>query len=145
MSAEYCLKQYLSTLKSAPALSVSSAGTAATPQLMHPAVLGTLLALGIDPHNHKPRQLTSSLLDKDTTIIAMGKDHQDYIRRHFHRQSFLFNDLCFHKKCSVLDVNEAITDYGDNPVAAAQYLSDTVKYIYQATPALFQNLLQANL
>ena len=49
---------------------------------------------GADLTRHIPRQLTTELVEAADLVIAMGRDHQNFIREQFGRDVPLFNQIC---------------------------------------------------
>ena len=90
MTAEYALKIRLGTNTSCV---VSSAGIDAKSQSIHDWVQSRLRAKGADPTTHVPRQLTKELVEAADLIVAMGRDHQVFVREQFGRDVPLFNHL----------------------------------------------------
>ncbi|MDE3224610.1 MAG: low molecular weight phosphatase family protein [Nitrospirota bacterium] len=115
---------------------VGSAGIEARPQPVHPLVRGRLLEKGADPSRHVQRKLTEDLLTGARLVVAMGRDHQEFIRRHFGREVPLFNQICYERDEPVLDVEEAIPDWEQNQEAAKAYTLWVIDYIWEAIPAL---------
>lgn len=113
---------------------VGSAGTAAQPQAVHPLVLDCLRARGADPSGHVPRPLTRELLDAADLPVAMGLDHQDFIRRHFGRNVPLFNEVCCRRAEPVLDVSEAVPNWQTDPATARAHVLSVIEHIWTAMP-----------
>lgn len=114
---------------------VGSAGIEAKPQAVHPLVRGRLLEKGSDPSRHVQRKLTEAVLTGADVVVAMGRDHQEFIRRHFGREVPLFNQICYQRDEPVLDVEEAILDWENNQEAAKAYTLWVIDYIWEAMPA----------
>jgi len=76
MTAEYALKAMLDPHSP---IRVSSAGTVALPQQMHPDVRAYLVQRGIDPSNHQQRRVSTELLHATDLVIAMSTDHQAFL------------------------------------------------------------------
>lgn len=112
-----------------------SAGIEAKPQPVHPLVRGRLLEKGADPSGHVQRKLTDDLLAGADVVVAMGRDHQEFIRRHFGREVPLFNQICYQRDEPVLDVGEVIPDWERNQEAARAYTLWVIDYIWEAMPA----------
>lgn len=135
--AEYALKARLG-----PGFGylVGSAGIEAVPQAMPPLICDRLRERGADPSSHVQRKLTRGLLDRADLAVAMGVDHRDFIRRHFDREALLFNQVCYQKEESVLDIHEAIPDWPTNLEAARDYALSVVDYIWEAMPAFLARI-----
>src|SRR5262249_3502881 len=80
MTAEYALK---AALEPQSPLQVSSAGTQAIPQEMHPDVCAYLVRRGIDPSSHQQRKVSAELLRDTDLAIAMSLDHQVFLFESF--------------------------------------------------------------
>lgn len=137
MVAEYALKTHLGP---EAGFVVGSAGTEALPAELHPLIRDYLTAKGVDPSKHAQRKLTPEILECADLPVAMGLNHREFIRRHFSREVLLFNEICYAKMESVLDVHEAIPDWERNLDAALHYAQSVIDYIWEATPALIAKL-----
>jgi protein-tyrosine phosphatase len=137
MVAEYALKARLGP---AAGYAVGSAGIEALPQPMHPLIRDYLHEKGADPAAHVPRRLTSELLDSTDLAVAMGLDHREFIRRRFQRDVLLFNQVCYQKEESVLDVHEAIPDWPANMKTVRSYTLSVIDYIWDSMPAFLARL-----
>ena len=82
VTAEYALKASLGLGTSCV---VGSAGIDAKPQSMHAWVQDRLSEKGADLTTHVPRQLTKELVEAADLVIAMGRDHQLFVREQFRR------------------------------------------------------------
>ena len=137
LAAEYALKAWLGPDSG---YVVSSAGIEALPQPVHPLVRDCLLEKGADPSPHVPRKLTQELLHGADIPVAMGLDHQEFIRRHFHREVLLFNQICYQKEEPVLDLHEAMPDWPANQEATRDYVVSIIAYIWDAMPAFLARI-----
>ena len=105
MTAEYALKAMLDPHSP---IRVSSAGTVALPQQMHPDVRAYLVQRGIDPSNHQQRRVSTELLHATDLVIAMSTDHQALLVETFQYRAPLFHDVCHGRSEPLLDIWEAI-------------------------------------
>jgi protein-tyrosine-phosphatase len=121
-------------------LRVSSAGTMAIPQAIHPDVRAYVMQRGIDPSQHQQRKVSAELLHVSDRVIAMGTDHQAFLSDTFRYQPPLFHDICDGRSEPLLDVWEAIPTRGTDLDAARQYAFQVMEYIWASTPCLLQNL-----
>jgi protein-tyrosine phosphatase len=135
--AEYALKAALGPTAT---VVVGSAGIQALPQAMHPLILEQLVLKGVDPSRHVQRKLTRELLEAADLPVAMGLDHQEYVRVQFERNVFLFNQICYERDEPVLDVHEAVPDWHVQMDAARDYALSLVDYIWEAMPAFLKGL-----
>jgi protein-tyrosine phosphatase len=75
MTAAYALKARLAPRSP---IRVSSAGTLAMPQEMHPDRRAYLVQRGIDPIQHHQRRVSAELLHATDLAIALSTDHQSF-------------------------------------------------------------------
>lgn len=119
---------------------IGSAGIEAAPQDIHPVVLARLLEKGVDPTGHVPRKLTRELIERATLTVAMGHNHQAFIRREFGRETPLFNQLCYGTNQPILDVHEAIPDWQDHLERSRDYVHFVIDHIWNGVPQLIGHL-----
>jgi protein-tyrosine phosphatase len=137
MTAEYALKAMLDPRS---LIRVSSAGTVALPQAMHPDVRAYLVQRGIDPSRHQQRQVSAELLHAMDLVIAMSTDHQDFLLNTFQYHAPLFNEICHGRSEPLLDVWEAIPTWETNLDAARHYALQVMEYIWASIPCLVKKL-----
>jgi protein-tyrosine phosphatase len=137
MTAEYALKASLDPRSS---IHVSSAGTAAIPQQMHPDVRAYLVQRGIDPSRHEQRKVSLEILRYTDLVIAMSTDHQSFLVDTFQYRAPLFNEVCHGRSEPLLDVWEAVPTWETNLDAARHYAFQVMEYIWTSMPCLLQNL-----
>ncbi|THJ12335.1 MAG: low molecular weight phosphatase family protein [Nitrospira sp. CG24C] len=137
VTAEYALKARLGTDTS---YVVSSAGIDAKAQSMHEWVLARLREKGADPTSHVQRQLTEELIEAADFIIAMGRNHQAYIREEYGQDVPLFNQICLGHDKPILDLHEAIPDWETDPERARAYVCSVIDTIWTTAPALLSRL-----
>lgn len=142
-SAEYALKQHLKKVK-CNLFEVSSAGTIAKREPMSPTTIETLKKHNIDPSKHKQRKLTKKILDENDVIVAMSKDHQEFIKQKFRRSSILFEKLAINRNKPLKDVNEVIPDYKNHKNKTKNHIKKTVEHIIKETPKVFNELYMRN-
>lgn len=140
VSAEYALKQHLKRLGHAD-WEVNSAGTHAAPQRIDPTVIQTLEELGVAGLSHEQRRVDGSMLAKSDAVIAMARDHLDFLSRDLrYDHAMLFNTLAVGENTSVLDTPDAVPDYRTNRPALERTIRETIRYIFEHTPAVFERL-----
>ena len=139
MSAEYCLKDYI-VKNNIFGIEVASAGTSAIPDSMDPVVKNTLLSFKINPRKHKQRRINEKHFDKYDLVIAMHKNHQDFIMEHFGKRVPLFDEICYGEKVSVLDNNQLMPDWQDHMDAVNKYVEYTVQFIHRSIPLFVKNM-----
>jgi protein-tyrosine phosphatase len=137
MTAEYALKAMLDPRSR---IQVSSAGTLAIPQEMHPDVRAYLVQRGMDPSHHHQRRVSSELLNASDLVIAMSTDHQSFLFETFQYPAPLFNDVCHARSEPLLDFWEAIPNRKTDLEAARNYAFHVIEYICASIPGLLQNL-----
>ena len=137
MTAEYALKAKLAPRSP---LRVSSAGTVAMPQAMHPAIRAYLVGRGMDPSEHRQRRVSAELLRATDLAIAMSTDHQSFLFDTFQYRAPLFNDVCHGRSEPLLDVWEAIPTWETDLDAARNYAFHVMEHIWTSMPGLLQNL-----
>ncbi|MBW6442263.1 HIT domain-containing protein [Patescibacteria group bacterium] len=140
MSAEYALKKYLKD-KKISGWEVNSAGIKAKKEVIDPKTIEVLEELGIKDIKHHQKKLTKNLLKEHDVIIAMAKNHYDFIRSKFnYKNVVLFNELAINKKESVLDIQDEVKDYLNNRKDVEDKIKKTVRYILNKTPDLFKRI-----
>jgi protein-tyrosine phosphatase len=137
VAAEYALKAGLGIGTSCV---VSSAGIAVKPQSVHDWVQTRLRDKGADPTTHVQRQLTRDLVGAADLVIAMGRDHQIFVREQFGREVPLFNQICLGHDQPIMDVHEAIPDWETDPERARAYVWSVIDVIWATAPALLPRL-----
>ena len=138
VTAEYALKARLGVGTS---YVVSSAGIDARAQSMHEWVLARLREKGADPTCHVQRQLTEELIEAADIVVAMGRNHQAFIRKEYGHDVPLFNQICLGRDQPVLDLHEAIPDWETDPERARAYVCSVIDSIWAAAPAFLPRLL----
>jgi len=137
MTAEYALKARLDPRSP---IRVSSAGTQAIPQAMHPDVRTYLVQRGVEPSHHRQRKVSAELLAASDLVIAMSTDHQAFLVDTFRYHAPLFNEVCHGRSEPLLDVWEAIPTWETDLDAARQYALQVMEYVWASIPCLLQNL-----
>ena len=137
VTAEYALKAHLGSDTSHL---IHSAGIDTKPQSMHPWVQARLREKGADLTTHIPRQLTRELVEGADLVIAMGRNHQLFIREQFGRDVPLFNQICLGHDQPILDLHEAIPDWETDHERAAAYVCSVIETIWATAPALLSRL-----
>jgi len=133
VAAEYALKAGLGR---STACAVGSAGIDAKPQPVHAWVQTRLREKGADPTTHIQRQITKELVEATDLVIAMGRDHQLYVREQFGRNVPLFNQVCFGDDRPILDLHEVIPDWQTDLERARAYVWSVIDLIWAMAPTL---------
>jgi protein-tyrosine-phosphatase len=137
MAAEYALKAGLGIGTSCL---VSSAGIDVKPQSVHDWVQIRLREKGADTTTHVQQQLTRELVGAADLVIAMGRNHQVFIREQFGRDVPLFNQVCLGHNQPILDLHEMIPDWETDPERARAYVWSVIDVIWATAPALLPRL-----
>lgn len=137
VTAEYALKARLGAGMSCV---ISSAGIDAKPQSVHNWVQTRLREKGADPTTHVQRQLTRELAEAADLVIAMGRNHQVFVREQFGRDVPLFNQACLGHDQPILDLHEAMPDWETDPERARAYVWSVIDVIWATAPALLPRL-----
>jgi protein-tyrosine phosphatase len=137
VTAEYALK---ARLGAGTSCLVSSAGIDAKPQSVHDWVETRLREKGADLTRHVQRQLTKELVEAADLVIAMGRNHQVFIREQFGCDVPLFNQVCLGHDHPIFDLHEAITDWETDPERARAYVCSVIDSIWATAPALLPRL-----
>lgn len=137
VTAEYALK---ARLGAGTACVVSSAGIDVKVQTMHDWVRSRLHEKGTDSTAHIPRKLTRELIEAADLVIAMGLDHQTFIREQFEREVPLFNQVCLGHDQPILDIHEVMPDWETDPGRAQAYVRSVIDVIWATAPALLSHL-----
>ena len=137
VTAEYALKTRLGV---GTFCIVGSAGIDVKPQLMHDLVQIQLRQKGSDPTSHVQRQLTKQLVEAADLVIAMGRNHQIFIREQFGRDVPLFNQICLGHDQPIFDLHEVMPDWETDPDRARAYVCSVIDVIWAAAPAILSHL-----
>lgn len=137
VTAEYALKARLSD---GMRCIVGSAGIDARPQSVHAWVHTKLREKGAHASHHTQRQLTNELVESADLVVAMGRDHQDFIRQQFGRDVPLFNQICLGHDTPILDLHEVIPDWETDPDRARAYVCSVIDVIWTTAPAILSHL-----
>ena len=137
LTAEYALRAALGTRAD---IVVASAGTAQGDDVVPPEVSAYLLTKGFDVRAHRRRTLTHDILQQAQLVVAMSLDHRDFIRARFGVDVPVFLECCGEAPAALLDLHEAVADYGTNPAAAAAHIRATIDRIIELTPRLARRL-----
>jgi protein-tyrosine-phosphatase len=119
---------------------VSSAGTVAIPQEMHPDARAYLVQRGMVPSYHQQRKVSAELLRVSDLVIAMSTDHQAFLLDTFQYRALLVNNICHGRSEPLLDIWEAIPTWETDLEAARHYAFQVMEYIWASIPCLLQNL-----
>ena len=137
VTAEYALKARLGPGTSCV---IGSAGIDAKPQSMHAWVQARLLEKGVDLTTHVPRQLTKELIEAADLVIAMGRNHQAFVREQYGRDIPLFNQVCLGHDQPILDLHEVMPNWERDPEQARSYVCSVIDVIWATAPALLARL-----
>lgn len=134
MAAEHCLKKFLYHHHK-PQILVASAGTDVNPEeRIFPELLTYLSSLGVEVSSHRQRRLELTHVKESDLVVAMAEDHQQFIEENFSHPSYLFNEICYGKRSSVLDICDMIPDWRSHWEISMQYARETLQYVHDAMP-----------
>lgn len=137
VTAEYALKARLGVDMSCV---VSSAGIEAKPRPLHAWIETRLRQKGADPTRHVQRQLTYEMVEAADLVIAMGRDHQAFVREQFGHDIPLFNQICLGHDTPILDLHEVMPDWETDHERARAYVWSLIDVIWATAPALLSRL-----
>ena len=137
VTAEYALKARLDPGTSCV---VSSAGIEVKPQSVHDWVRTRLREKGADPTRHIQRQITKELVEAADLVVAMGRNHQIFVREQLGRDVPLFNQVCLGHDQPILDLHEVMPDWETDPERARAYVWSVIDVIWATAPALLPRL-----
>jgi protein-tyrosine phosphatase len=138
LSAENTLRLSLGDSRS---MLVGSAGTIAEPKEVPPLVHRILAELGADVGNHVPRRLTAEMLTNASHPVAIGIDHQDFVKDQFGVSIPFFNELAYGEMSSVPDLWEVYPDWRERPAHMIEiYTRSTINHIFECIPRILMKL-----
>ena len=140
LTAEYALRKVLGARSD---IRVASAGTEDFPHVVSPLVRDYLLSRGLDVSHHRRRTLTEQILEQPGPVIAMSTEHRLILAERFNRRNVpLFTEACGVDGEPLPDIQEAVSDYETNPLAAAAHVRMIIDRIIELTPQLANRILQ---
>ncbi len=119
---------------------ISSAGIEAKPQPVHEWVKHCLQEKGADVSGHRQRRLTGELVEETDLIVAMSRNHQEFLRREFGRHAPLFKQLCYGRDEPIPDLHEQYPDWEQDIVRARRYVVSIIDMIWTDLPSLLYKL-----
>ncbi|MDG4657743.1 hypothetical protein P6P90_12300 [Ectobacillus antri] len=134
ITAEFCLRDYMQ--KHNLPLTVAAAGFKADSDVSRFSDIHfkRMAELGIDTSAFTRTPFSEDMLDKYDVVVAMGREHQDYIKTQYNRSVPLFYEIY---------KNESQSVTVPPPDSAGTYLKSIermVDEIYEAMPVLVRNL-----
>lgn len=140
MTAEKCFNDYIKK-EWINWWTADSAGTFEAKQdYVDAVVLRSLIKLGINASQHKPKRITKDLIEEADIVIAMASSHKYFIKRAFKVNIPLFNEIFKNESTSVDDQDDVVDDKYTQREEAAKYLAETVKYLHDAMPDFVKNI-----
>ena len=140
--AEYCLRDYLRKRNIKNVL-VNSAGIIAKPDEINPFTSKILKRKGIDVSKHRQRRLTSEMVRGSEVIVALHKEHQEFLEKNFGVYAPLFNELAIEKSLSVSDI-ASVSNGPNREKVIYRHINETVNHIYQNTHKIFNYIQYSN-
>lgn len=142
--AEYCLKNYLRK-KKIKNIIVGSAGVGievSKSGKMNSYVVQRLKGLGFHI-NHKQKKLTGEMLKDSDVVIAMHKEHKDFIEKNYGLYVPLFNEIALDRNVSVSDI-DSISEGPNREKIVHKHINETVNHVYQNTPKILNYIQYSN-
>jgi protein-tyrosine phosphatase len=128
VAAEYALK----TLAEPPfPYLVGSAGIEAKLQPVREWIVRGMREKGVDVSGHRPRRLTRELVDRADLVVAMSRDHRDFISSTFGVEAPLFKEVCYGLDQSIPDLHEVYPDWEQDLPLARKYVSSVIDMIWE--------------
>lgn len=140
-SADYLFNTLLQE-KQDDSFQVHSAGIRCRWPHMYEETKERLAHYGIAIQKHQSTYLTQKLVDEADVIICMAEHHRQFIKHNFHTNSYLFNELAYGESTDVQDDEEVGTSYGSGGLKG--FIYDTIDYIYQSLPKIYEKLKTTN-
>lgn len=106
-----------------------SAGTEAWPQEMIWFVRDEILQLGGNPEGHIQRRVDQEIIDSADLVVAMGLDHQDFLKEAFGLKVPLFNEVCGLGPVPMPDIWETVPKWEEDLVASEEYARSVIRHI----------------
>jgi protein-tyrosine-phosphatase len=138
VTAEYCLRDYAQK-NNILDIEAASAGIHARWEPVAPQTRNRLKKHGIIIGRHRQVRLSADLLTKFDLVVAMGLNHQQFIKEKFGKDVPLFNEIAYGTKTGVLDVDEVMPRWYLHLRKSAEHIRWTVDYIHEAMPSFVQN------
>lgn len=136
MTAEYAFRAQ----NESGSVQSASAGIEANVQQMYPPVKDRVIELGMDPSAHLQRRLTLEMLDAVDLSVAMGVDHQDFIREQFGREVPLFNKVALGTDEPIKDIWEIVPNWDTDENGRRTYALYVVDTIWNTMPKFTANM-----
>jgi protein-tyrosine phosphatase len=119
---------------------IGSAGIEAKPQQVHEWVSHCLREKGADVSRHVQRRLTRELLQENDLVIAMSRDHQDFIKQTFGYDIPLFKQLCYGRSEPIPDLHELYPNWERDLAVAQAYVASVIDMIWDDLSSLVSKL-----
>lgn len=136
VTAEFCLINYIKD-NHINDIKVSSAGFKANSDLssFSSVHFKRMNELGIDTSDFKRTQFKESFFKEFDVIVGMGKEHKEYVKHHFGRTIYLFNEIYKNEELSLVVPPP-------DKIGYMKEIKDIVDYINNAMPVFMKNLLE---
>lgn len=142
-SAEYLLKKYLKE-KKIFGWKISSAGITAIKQKIAPKTIECLKRFGVKRINHEQRKLNKKILKENKFVIAMGKNHVEFVKKNFDLDIPLFNEISINNNTPIPDIHEVVINYKNDKMAVEKHICKTITHIHKNIPKLFEKISKTN-
>lgn len=119
---------------------IGSAGIEAKLQPVHEWVAHCLREKGADVSGHLPRRVTGELLRDHDLVVAMSRDHQDFLKREFGCDAPLFKQLCYGYDDPIPDLHERYPNWQQDLAAAQAYVTSVIDMIWDDIPSFVYKL-----
>jgi protein-tyrosine-phosphatase len=93
------------------------------------------MGMGEEVSKHKQKTLKADLIDASTLLIAMGKDHKEYLEKNYSCRTVLFSKLAYNK-------DESVTiDWQKPEEIIDEQLRSMVREMYRVAPVIIEKAL----
>ena len=117
---------------------VDSAGIHAYPEPITPDTIDALKERGLDSTGHEQTKITHKMIDEFDVVVGMAQNHLDFIKEHFGKEVFLFNELFQGENSSITDVEDEVDPTDAH--AVKMFIHKQVNYICEAIPKVYKEI-----
>ena len=136
ITAEFCLKDFLKK-ENIDFIEVSSAWTDASSDISkyYNTHFDRMKELGIDTSSFTRTQFNERLLKNSDLIVAMAREHQEFVQQNYKIDIPLYNEL------TVWKITSVVVSSPDNNQDIPQQIIKMTDYIYESTPGLLKYII----